>query len=569
MKKKLLSIVCAFFCIANVFVGCSIAPKTKGTPFSGEVVDLVEQQPRKEKKGYKFCGYFEDKDLTKRAYQTFDEIPTGYYAKYQPDRTQLFAYDEGATGYLYTPVNMEQTIYAEDYMDAIRRYLFYTYNETHTSTSSALTNFATVLGKEYKPIDVAQGAKKKNKFYDFHDETENSKNVSTENGYVKYQFKRDTKWKAYLGEAKTTDEGIKYYVVQNKYAVVVGVSSQTPIETLSIPSKIGGKKVQEISIYEDRETFPVKHLKIPSTVNNAMIYLTPHSSEQVLEKITFEEGVNSIQVCSMQTEEISIPSTAYYVDLRRPNYGANAYMEILMAEDQKITVNGGEHYYTDNGLLYTKEGDCVHQFGNRDKLNLNFDDKVRRVLRRSINGLAKNIFIPENVEYFDIGFNEWSLRYNTVWREPSQFALNSAPVFFVKSEKVLAQWLQEYLKKDVCGFYPFMQTGFKYILPDESIELSEFLETYGKELTVDEKTKFTAYYTPTKTEVEGKSVVYYEDMMLAIVEGEKICTPQYNIGEDKWVWTDGVHSFFNEEFEIAQLNDSPYLSYYEYHNSVE
>ena len=71
MKKKLLSIVCAFFCIANVFVGCSIAPKTKGTPFSGEVVDLVEQQPRKEKKGYKFCGYFEDKNC-----QNHQKVPS-------------------------------------------------------------------------------------------------------------------------------------------------------------------------------------------------------------------------------------------------------------------------------------------------------------------------------------------------------------------------------------------------------------------------------------------------------------------------------------------------------------
>ena len=181
----------------------------------------------------------------------------------------------------------------------------------------------------------------------------------------------------------------------------------------------------------------------------------------------------------------------------------------------------------------------------------------------------KNIFIPENVEYFDIGFNEWSLRYNTVWREPSQFALNSAPVFFVKSEKVLAQWLQEYLKEDVCGFYPFIKTGLKYVLPDEAINVAEFLEKYAKDLTAAEKTAFTSSYTPTKTEVEGKSVVYYEDMMLAIVEGEKICTPQYNIGEDKWVWTDGVHSFFNEEFEIAQLNDSPYRTYQEYCNSVE
>ena len=437
-------------------------------------------------------------------------------------------------------------------------------------TTANTSSLAPILGKKYTAIEVYQGAKERNKFYDFHDEAEMTRRAFEDEELVDYTFTRDTKWRAYLGEAQTTAEGIEYYTVKNQYAVVVGVSSETTIEELKIPSRLGGRTVREISIYSENETFPVKNLTIPSTVDNAMIYLLPHSSEQTLSKITFEEGVNSIQVCSMQTEELVIPSTAYYVDLRRPSYGANAYTEALMVGDQKITVNGGEHYYTEDGLLYSKEGDLVHQFGGRENLILHLNDKVKRVLRRSINGLAKTVYIPENVEYFDLGFNEWSLRYNTLWRDTIMTSINASPVFFVKSEKVLGQWLKDYLKEDVFGFYPFMKAGFRYVLPDASIDVAAVLNKYaGDTLTAAEKTELVAYCTPTETTIESYEVVYYEAMELAIINDHMIgAATKYDIDQNTWVWPAGAHSFLSEDFEKEELNDRVYRDYYHYHNST-
>ncbi len=540
-KKRIAALAVATLSLLACFVGCS-----KGDDSDLATPDLVAQQAHVEKDGYKFCGYFKDEALTKRVTKTFDSVPNKYYAKYQPDRAQLFTQKISSFGsnYKLPSMNVEQTIYAEDYMDAIRRYLLYTYNEDRAYASNAVASrYATTLGNDYTEIQIRVGAKEAelNRFYSFHDTTEMQWRYQTHDGIMQTTTKRNMRWNAYLGTAYTNDDGVRFYVVDNKYAVIVGLESETVLESFTLPSELYGFPVTQVSMYiesygEDAPPLNVKQLTVPSSVENAMIYMVSQNSEQPLEKIVFEEGVQSIQLCSMQTEEVVIPSTAYYVDLRKPAFGRNAPTKYLLATDQKVTVNGGEHYYTEDGMLYSTEGDLVHQFANRHNLNVTVNSKARRVLRRSITGFAKNITIPANVEYCDVFYNEYTRRYNL----SVQNSYNSItqPVIFLHSQAVAQQWLQEYAKTDYLFTLSALRYAAPYILLDENIQV-DYSVIPGGLAALELNPKHVA--------VEGNTIY-------------RIIETDLMTGEQKWIHE--VYSYLTEDYPKDDLSFDPVLQWY-------
>ena len=451
MIKKFLSMVlCALMLLASITVSaCQQPPEdpTEGNPFSGEVVELVKNQAHEEKSGYTFCGYFQDENFTERVWETFETVPTGYYAKYQLDKSQLInVYND----LKFKPLELEQVIYATDYQDAVFKFDYCTYTEEmKTSYSMELTQLEPKkLGESYTLTEYIIGCEDKNRFYDFHYNVDIPFKLVDNNigGYYNVYVKRNTKWRAYIGEPIITEEGFEYYIVDGKYAVIVGANIKKSYETLNIPSEIDGKPVKVISVANVyiEEDFTIGTLNVPSSVECFMLYRTP---QNFINKIVFSEGVKTIQMATHQTEELVIPSTAHYVDLQNSIVGVlteeNRYLR-----NQNITVSeDSPHYYTKDGFLYTTEGDAVYQFGNREKLTITFDSKAKHVMPRSVNGIAKNIIIPENIEEFDLFFNQYSLRHIACMQNERYRQV--MPVFIINSKKVAEKVLNLYVQNSI------------------------------------------------------------------------------------------------------------------------
>ena len=212
----------------------------------------------------------------------------------------------------------------------------------------------------------------------------------------------------------------------------------------------------------------------------------------------------------------------------------------------------------------------MFQFGNREKLNLQLNDRVKRVLCGSINGLAKNIYIPQNVEYFDIAFNEYSIRHRAVTRSTA-YENDASPIFYMDSQAVLEQWTSEYLKKDLFGNFPLLNK-YKYVIFGENTDVAAIVDgERGKGLSAEQKSKFLAYSTPTEKKIEDKTVVAYENLPLYVLD-EAIYAPTWSFNEDgelEETWIETPYSYLTENFDKRQIADSVVLNYYEYHNAQE
>lgn len=550
MKKRIVSVAMALLCsLSCLFAGCESnesAQEQEKTPLpAGDpatIMQVVENQAHEEKAGYKFCGYFYDKELTQRVDKAFDTVPTDYYPKYQLDREQMFLQKQGTEGLNYTfpSYTLDQVIYAEDYKDAIERYLLYTYNEDRLMGADSIQKQTVyTLGENYTQFQIRGGATNEelNRVHNFHDVTNIQRSAIVGGSRYNIDAQRDINWKAYLGKASTLSNGVRYYIVDNAYAVIVGLKSETVIDSFAFPSRIAGKPVKQISIIAELN---VKDLTVPGCVENAMIYLPNSlSQEQSLEKLTFQEGVRSIQLFTAQTEEVLIPSTAYFVDFHRYGYGTFGSAKYTCPNNQKITVSGGEHYYTEDGILYTTEGDLVHQFGNREKLNLTISDKASRVLRRSITGVAKNITIPQTVKYCSPFFNDGSMRFQLARRSLYNLGDFSVPAVFLNSESVVKQWLHYYELNDAMETLPYLEVLASYTVLNDNISLDLDTAMVAKYVKVDE------------------NVVYSVRLILAE-------SGQLLIDGSGWQ----VYSYLNEDFPKDDLSfDATLAKYYELYAS--
>lgn len=485
MKKRWLAFVLSVTALCScALVGCNEESSSK-TPSGGKepssafetVAELIENQAHEEKKGYKFCGYFEDEQLTKRVETAIESVESaeGYYAKYQPDREQMFEY---SSAYKYKSLEFENTIYGTNYMDVIQKYLYYSRSgERFLQSASYQMSYEKFFGNNLTKIQVMMGEEGLNKSFKCKDTVEYQYKAATADGIKQITVKHSNKWNAYIGDIKGVEDGWQYYTVKD-FAVIVGYETEdadTTVSSAKIPSKIGGKEVKEVSIFADMGTpFNIKKITVPDTVENFMLYTAQQTP--ILEEISFAEGVQTIQIASAQTEKINIPASAYYVDLRQPFFGYNAPNEYLYQANQDLEVaEDSKHYYTENGFLMSAEGDLVHQFGNREKINLEIPKETKRVLRRSVNGIAKNIYIPDSVEVFDLYYNEYSARYNVYMREVSYARNQILPIYFIESEELLEAWEEAHEDEDAftAGLmltYPFVYLdGKRQDIPDTDI----------------------------------------------------------------------------------------------------
>ena len=471
MKKRLLALALSVSALCScALVGCNEENSSKtpsgGKEPSGEfetVAELIENQAHEEKNGYKFCGYFEDEALSKRVETAVESVEDAenYYAKYQPDREQMFEY---SSTYKYASLELENTIYGTNYMDVIQKYLYYSRSgERFLQNASAQRSYAKFFGNGLTMQQVVFGEEGLNKSFKCKDTVEYQYRTTTANGYEQITVKHSNKWNAYIGDIKGVKDGWQYYTVKD-FAVIVGYEAEDAEATVSsakIPSKIDGKEVKEVSIFADMGTpFNIKKITVPDTVENFMLYMAQQTP--ILEEISFAEGVQTIQIASAQTEKLNIPASAYYVDLRQPSFGYNAPHEYLYQANQELEVaEDSPHYYTENGFLMSAEGDLVHQFDNREKINLEIPEETKRVLRRSVNGIAKNIYIPAGVEVFDLYYNEYSARYNACMRADSYMRNQILPIYFIESEELLEAWEEAHEDEDAftAGLmltYPFV-----------------------------------------------------------------------------------------------------------------
>ena len=224
-------------------------------------------------------------------------------------------------------------------------------------------------------------------------------------------------------------------MLDDSLSVIVGYSNENRVDTLDVPSELGGKPVRVVSVcVKTDDVINVGTINVPSSVEN-FVWTFEMLQAKCFDKIVFADGVKTIQMTFMRTEKVVLPATVYYIDLAFKDYGFNAPVAHNYLLNQEIMLENNPHYHIKDGFLYTTEGDLVYQYANRESLNCQIESGTVRVLRRSVNGIAKNIYVPSSVKYFDMFFNEYSLRYNRLNRA-NYIDRASMPIFFIESEEV-------------------------------------------------------------------------------------------------------------------------------------
>lgn len=567
MKKfltVLLTVVICFACL--VVVGCN---NNQEIPEDLSVAEIVSKQAHEEKAGYKFCGYFEDSDFTKRVVKTFDAIPKGYYAKYQIDKTKLmeFYHDLQFEDFVF-----EQTLYTKDFRDAVTLYEYMAYATDYISASSVnnMDIKSKKLGMEFTAIDYIKGPTEKNKLYDLHDQSTVEYQYYSGASITKFSLTRNNRWKAYVGEVLVSEDGFEYFIVDD-YAVVVGFNKEEYQETIDIPSTIQGKTVKVVSmVYSAPIPFTCNTIKVPSSVESAVMCFNVGDCSQNFKKITFAEGVKTVQLVSSLTEELVIPSTVYYLDIHVPHFYYHAPLHILNLKNQTLTIDKENvHYYTKDGMIYSTEGDLIYQFSNRDKLNIKIDENAKRVLRGSINGLAKNIHIPKNLEYFDVFFNEFSNRHVSSVKNGTRYDKATIPVFIIDSKEVAKQLLEfrlnnsrelgTYFSDKEKLFVSSVCDMYDYLVLCDGLEFDEILN----EIQIVLPPEITGEISDSQIKDAIKQLYNYENILK--IEGDFIYAHLYDtisgVLSDEWSLISCKTE--NVTDELLQ-NDSVLRMYFEY-----
>lgn len=551
--KKIITLILTTICLfTSCLAGCQLLDKSSNEKPNENVAELVANQAHVEKTGYKFCGYFEDANFTKRVMVEQETIPTEYYAKYQPDIEQIMAYTLNEEGIKRPEITFEQPIYAKgSYDDAVIKYKHLFFRDIETmSMATHVAGIEQFLGNGISRAEAVLGGSGINDFVTFHDDSNLWKfNSMTDEGRIEIGIDRNFTWNAYLGDVKGVVDGFEYYIVNDEYAVIcghVGEEQDFTADEYKFPSEIEGKPLREISICVSysQNVFAVKSLIVPSSVNN--FYLIDEGINKFdFEKIIFQEGVKTIKVKSAQKEDYVIPSTAYYVDLQRVDYGLNAPTETYLTKDRKIVVNGGEHYYTDGNFLISKEGDLVHQYAGYEKLDFTVPQGVKRVLRRSIFGLCKNIFISENVEFFSPLFNEYSYRYNICYRSSNlNERQSSLPIIFVNSEKVARTLINDCIKYDVL-YGDGIRINCEWMIFDDGIDWKNIAESSTELILPGGIESFISTHENLPVKIEGE-IIY-----------RKIYDETQGIFSDEWQ----ICSYLNKSFEKLIEYDGALLGY--------
>lgn len=423
-------------------------------------------QEYEEKSGYTFCGYFKDENYTQRVTKGVSKAQAHqYYAKYQPDKVQMLA---------CAPTEVEETVYAVSFQDALRKYWTRTYDYSHLGeplTTQNYQEYATPAKNKEEFFDINQGL---NKRFEIKDESLTSKmtfedTLLVSGGKIK-KIKKDNCYSAYVGDVKKTDDGFTYYIVDNSFAVILGISGEEKTDRLDIPSQIEGIGVKYISITTlEEDGFPeIGTLTVPSCVED--VYIVPEKNHEIpVEKLIVEEGVRQIRVDATLAKTFVLPASAYYVDF---NPLHSFYP--LFNQEQEIEIDGSEHYFTDGGCLYSAEGDLCYQFADRGTINFSVGSHTKRVLPFSINGANKNIHIPASLEYFDFLYGMKGTRFQSV---VMGYYCEYKPLLFIEGAKTAATALRFCLlseRKMAFHFTPLFKNGLlEKALQNEGAEISK------------------------------------------------------------------------------------------------
>ena len=500
LKKLTALAVCSFLAIG--VVACTTSNNANKQP-EGNGGLPAQDSWHEERSGYTFCGYYADKDFTSPVTQTVTQAQAHkYYPKYQLDKVQQMA---------CAPTDYQQVIYAPDFRSAWTIYLRDVYGVYDIFSVSRMIGYDT-YGIPYSNFEVIVNDVAE-KLYTMKDNSQTVPydyrnimiphymeygrrvyNYETEQ-YEQKLYTRNNTWRAYISSnlEDTTNieqvvyDGWVYDIIDNSFAVVYGLASggnATSVDSLTIPAKIGKYPVKEVSILNEPNGqlyFPeeVGTLTIPSSVENVVLYGL-YTANQI-QNLVLEEGIKTLRMEAHAAKSVSLPKSVYYADfntLQNRNNPQYYYTE------QSISVAENGHYYTKDGCLYSKEGDLVFQFANRDKFDLKIDGTAKRVLPLSVVGGNKNIYIPENMEYFDWFAFLFGARGRWITGDISD--LSTQPMLLIDSPKVVERMLDDV-------FYDIEYNRFMPMLVNKKIDMEPLVLQHWSNL---EKVLKEAYDQP-------------------------------------------------------------------------
>ena len=434
-----------------------------------------------ERSGYKFCGYYKDRNFKYPATEIVtEETADNYYAKYQLDKVQQAN---------CVPTELDYTIYAHDAIGAWTMYMSDVCGFYDLSLSNAETDFES-YGLPYTWEDILndnggaglhEGMVDNSQTWpaDYHQRIPHY----TEYGYDNL-YTRNNTWSAYIAgdDVKVTTDAWVYTIVEGLYVAVVGcaVGGSMSFDKATIPSVIDGYPVKEVCLTNNNQRFSgetgipqVGTLTIPSSVENVRIMFTSDVQEFPLQNLVLEEGIKTVRISSYAAKNVSIPASAWYVDV---NYGTASNNMYYNGAEQTFTVAEGGHYYTENGCLYSKEGDLVYQFADKKNPELRISENAKRVLPFSLTGVAKNVYIPEGLEYFDWSAFISSARVAWLSTMTEAERIGYVPVFFIDSPKVVRQMMTDVVVDVVYNFMQNLDYKFPVMLFSDNVDMTPIWE---------------------------------------------------------------------------------------------
>ena len=457
---------------------------------SSSAEEEIQETWYEERSGYKFCGYYKDRNFKYPVTEIVtEETAKNYYAKYQMDKVQQAA---------CVPTNLNYTIYANNFQSALCMYMYDVYGIYDLSRAQMVDYSA--YGISYSASEIMSNSISTG----WHEMMDTSQTMPCDYrsmlipSYMPNYDEpvtRDNAWTAYVvaeEDAQVTQDGWVYIIVDSLYAAIIGcvAGSESQFATARVPEQISGYPVQEVCLTDRndysfcaKEGIPsVETLIIPSTVENVRIMFTRMPQECPIENLVIEEGVKTVRLSAHAAKNISLPASAWYVDICNE---VSVLSKDFLKPDQTITVADGGHYYTNNGCLYSVEGDLCYQFANKSASVLRIDENAKRVLPSSLTGVAKNIYIPEGLEYFDWMAFFGGLRSSWIQGVSAVEKTVYAPVFFIDSPKVAEQMLMD-IVLDLGYFFPVMLFNNAIDMDSvwESVEDMIYAE-YGSSMPAD------------------------------------------------------------------------------------
>ncbi|MDD5952068.1 MAG: leucine-rich repeat domain-containing protein [Oscillospiraceae bacterium] len=211
--------------------------------------------------------------------------------------------------------------------------------------------------------------------------------------------------------SKTTSDGFQYTPLLNEVTITGYSGTKTAV---SIPSKIGGKKVTRIETGAFGNSTTLKSVSIPSTVKTISMYAFAGCKN--LSKVTLCEGITTIDSYAFRgcssLKTITIPASVTKIGqedfdretMQRYWAHGNPFTECKKLE--KINVSSKNKKYTSvGGVLFDKKKTCLVAYPNAKGSTYTIPSTTKTIGQYAFNGCSslKSVKIPSSVKKIEAG----------------------------------------------------------------------------------------------------------------------------------------------------------------------